>query len=103
MLPDFALHHLPLYAVTLFAAGGLGLWVWMRFTLTRQAVKKRREAIADKALASSRVTLLDFDELTSVVGSRERSWTSFLLSQGCEQTSVFRRQGVRVHLPVGLT
>lgn len=62
MLPDFALHHLPLYAVTLFAAGGLGLWVWVRFTLARQTAKERREAIADKSLASSRTPLLDLGE-----------------------------------------
>lgn len=65
MLPDFALHHLPLYAVTLFAVGGLGLWVWVRFTLARQTAEERRDAIADKALASSRTGLLKLNVLAS--------------------------------------
>ncbi len=51
MLPDFALHHLPLYAVTLSAVGGLGFWGWVRFTLARQTATERREAIADRALS----------------------------------------------------
>lgn len=62
MLPDFALHHLPLYTVTLFAAGGLGLWVWVRVTLARQTAEERREAIAVKVLARSRRPRLSLDE-----------------------------------------
>ena len=65
MLPDFALHHLPLYAVTLFAAGGLGCWGWVRFTLARQTAEERREAIAQKALASSTGPRLTLDELAT--------------------------------------
>ena len=65
MLPDFALHHLPLYAVTLFAAGGLGLWVWVRFTLARQTAEERRESIAQTALASSTGRRLSLDELAT--------------------------------------
>ena len=63
MLPDFALHHLPLYAVTLSAVAGLGFWGWVRFTLARQTLDERREAIADKALASSSRPMLPLDEL----------------------------------------
>lgn len=61
MLPDFALHHLPLYAVTLFAVGGLGLWGWVRFTLARQTAEERRELIADRALVSSRAPMVKLD------------------------------------------
>ncbi|GAB5535218.1 MAG: hypothetical protein Rubg2KO_14670 [Rubricoccaceae bacterium] len=73
MLPDFALHHLPLYGVTLFAAGGLALWVRVRWTLARQTATERREVIAEKALASSRRPLLDLDELATEMPPPARS------------------------------
>ena len=63
MLLDTALHHLPLYGVTLACAAGLALWVRVRWTLARQTREDRRGAIADRALARSAGRVLSLDEL----------------------------------------
>ena len=52
MLPDFALHHLPLYATLFCSAGGLLAWSWSRIVTERQRRVDRREAIATRALRS---------------------------------------------------
>jgi len=75
MLPDFALHHLPLYAVTLSAVVGLGFWGWVRFTLARQTEEERKDAIADRALAiaSPSQALISLNELADDAPSPARS------------------------------
>ncbi len=52
MLPDLALHHLPLYATLFCSAGGLLAWSWSRIVTERQRREDRREAIATRALRS---------------------------------------------------
>ena len=52
MLPDLALHHLPLYATLFGSAASLVVWAWARRVLHRQTRAERREAIATRALRS---------------------------------------------------
>ena len=78
MLPDFALHHLPLYTVTAGALLGIGTWAWARWVQHRQSEAERREAIAEsvervgqRALASPLLTL-DLPEPTERTLGRDR-------------------------------
>ena len=46
---DLPLHHLPLYATLLGAAGSLVVWAWARRVQHRQDATERRGAIAERA------------------------------------------------------
>lgn len=53
MLPEFALHHLPLYVTLACTSAGLIAWTWARIVTSRQERDDRREGIAARALRAA--------------------------------------------------